>query len=262
MLVFSSMLIGAFLFFPTLQATPSPAGAVETESRPVDVQMDTPHSPMKLQKDLEQLKRENQRLKDMLAQKKRAIIKQRKEDPPHPPRDAQEEHARVEKVAVPGVVASDRAPAAAPAQVPVPANVSRFPHEGGQFGPRNERQEAVVRTMKWAWQGYKDFAWGHDELLPVTKSHSEWFHLGLTIVDALDTLIIMGMETEFLEAKNWVEHDLKLDQDVNVNLFETTIRVLGGLLSAYHLSNEQVFLDRAVCKIVIIMIIMDYDAGK
>lgn len=30
-------------------------------------------------------------------------------------------------------------------------------------------QEEVVATMKWAWKGYKEFAWGKDELLPVSK---------------------------------------------------------------------------------------------
>jgi hypothetical protein len=55
-------------------------------------------------------------------------------------------------------------------------------------GPRNEQQKAVVGTMLWAWKGYKEHAWGHDELKPVSKGNEEWFHLGLTLIDALDTL--------------------------------------------------------------------------
>ena len=39
---------------------------------------------------------------------------------------------------------------------------------------------------------------------------------------------------------------MNIKPNVDVNLFETTIRVLGGLLSAYHLSNDEVFLDKAV----------------
>jgi hypothetical protein len=50
---------------------------------------------------------------------------------------------------------------------------------------------------------------------------------------------------EFFEARDWVEESLSFDVGKNVNLFETTIRVLGGLLSAYHLSGEQVFLNKA-----------------
>ena len=63
-----------------------------------------------------------------------------------------------------------------------------------------------------------------------------WFNLGLTLVDSLDTLLIMGLRDEFLEARDWVEHSLALNSDTDVNLFETTIRVLGGLLAAFHLS--------------------------
>lgn len=51
---------------------------------------------------------------------------------------------------------------------------------------------------------------------------------------------------EFDEAKEWVAHYLRLNTDRDVNLFEVTIRVLGGLLSAYHLSAERIFLEKAV----------------
>lgn len=51
---------------------------------------------------------------------------------------------------------------------------------------------------------------------------------------------------EFAEARAWVEKELSFSKNVDVNLFETTIRVLGGLLSTYHLSGDQLFLDKAV----------------
>ena len=110
-----------------------------------------------------------------------------------------------------------------------------------------ERQKAVVAAFKHAWKGYKDYAWGYDELKPLSKRESTWFNLGLTLVDSLDTMWLMGLETEFKEARDWVAKDLIIEQDRDVNLFETTIRVLGGLLSAYHLTEDQVFLDKAVC---------------
>lgn len=50
---------------------------------------------------------------------------------------------------------------------------------------------------------------------------------------------------EFDEAKKWIETELNFNQDKYVSLFETTIRVLGGLLSAFHLSGEQIFLQKA-----------------
>ena len=137
-----------------------------------------------------------------------------------------------------------------------------------------DRLEAVRDAFRHAWKGYKDHAWGHDELKPISKSFGEWFGLGLTLIDSLDTMWILGLKegilcqlfrtvnlsfplflpltllfwlhTEFEEAKNWVEKELTFNKNVDVNLFETTIRVLGGLLSTYHLSGDQLFLDKAV----------------
>ena len=61
-------------------------------------------------------------------------------------------------------------------------------------GPTNNQQEAVVNAFKHAWAAYKKYAWGKDELQPLTKGHSTWFNLGLTMVDSLDTMYIMGLK--------------------------------------------------------------------
>lgn len=107
------------------------------------------------------------------------------------------------------------------------------------------RLEAVREAFRHAWKGYKDCAWGHDELRPLSKSYSEWFGLGLTLIDALDTMWIMGLKEEFEEAKTWVATELTFNKNVDVNLFESTIRILGGLLSTYHLSGDNMFLEKA-----------------
>lgn len=83
-------------------------------------------------------------------------------------------------------------------------------------------------------------------ILKFSCTSSEWFNLGLTIIDALDTLYIMDMQDEYNDAKNWVENSLKLDVNRDVNLFETTIRVLGGLLSIYHLTGDEVYKTKAL----------------
>ncbi|XP_063604139.1 endoplasmic reticulum mannosyl-oligosaccharide 1,2-alpha-mannosidase-like [Penaeus indicus] len=111
---------------------------------------------------------------------------------------------------------------------------------------RSERQEAVVGAMKHAWKGYKTYAWGHDHLKPLSRSSNDWFRLGLTLIDALDTLWIMDLKDEFNEAREWVATQLNFNINQDVNLFESTIRILGGLLSTYHLTNDQLFLDKAV----------------
>ncbi|XP_030197645.1 endoplasmic reticulum mannosyl-oligosaccharide 1,2-alpha-mannosidase isoform X1 [Gadus morhua] len=109
-----------------------------------------------------------------------------------------------------------------------------------------DRPEAVRQAFRHAWLGYKSYAWGHDELKPVSKTFAEWFGLGLTLVDALDTMWILGLKEEFSEARGWVEKDLSFSRNVDVNLFESTIRVLGGLLSTYHLTSDQLFLEKAI----------------
>lgn len=66
-------------------------------------------------------------------------------------------------------------------------------------GSTNSRQKAVVEAFKHAWKGYKEFAWGHDNLKPMSMGSHDWFGLGLTIVDSLDTLYIMDLqEGEFV----------------------------------------------------------------
>lgn len=127
----------------------------------------------------------------------------------------------------------------------------KLEYGGMKLGPPFEsnytdRQKAVVSAFRHAWRAYKQFAWGKDELKPVTKSSNEWFNLGLTLVDSLDTMWLMGLRDEFNDAKKWIQFEMDVAQDKDVNLFETTIRVLGGLLSTYHLTGDNLFLDKAV----------------
>lgn len=111
---------------------------------------------------------------------------------------------------------------------------------------QSQRQKKVVEAFRHAWEGYKKYAWGHDELRPISRSHSEWFGIGLTIIDSLDTMLLMNLREEFQQAREWVANSLTFEKNVDVNLFETTIRVLGGLLSAYHLSGDDLFLRKAI----------------
>ncbi|KAL7980496.1 hypothetical protein Chor_001650 [Crotalus horridus] len=76
---------------------------------------------------------------------------------------------------------------------------------------------------------------------------------GATVVDALDTLYVMELQEEFQEAKDWVEQSFDLNvQNGEASLFEVNIRYVGGLLSAYYLTGEEVGTDpiaRLICKI-------------
>lgn len=57
----------------------------------------------------------------------------------------------------------------------------------------------------------------------------------------------MNLTEEYARARDWIANELTFERSDNFNTFETTIRVLGGLLSAYHLSdNDPIFLEKAV----------------
>ncbi|XP_077251003.1 alpha-mannosidase 3 isoform X2 [Tasmannia lanceolata] len=101
------------------------------------------------------------------------------------------------------------------------------------------RQGKVKEAFIHAWSGYRNYAMGYDELMPLSRRGVDGLGgLGATIVDSLDTAMIMGIDEIVSEAGTWVEKHLskRIFEKGQVNLFETTIRVLGGLLSAYHLS--------------------------
>ncbi|KAF6167470.1 hypothetical protein GIB67_031671 [Kingdonia uniflora] len=104
------------------------------------------------------------------------------------------------------------------------------------------RQQKVKEAFSHAWFGYKNYAMGFDELMPLSQRGVDGLGgLGATVVDALDTAMIMGADEVVLEAGTWVEKHLsqRISEKGQVNLFETTIRVLGGLLSAFHLSGGE-----------------------
>ncbi|KAL0398338.1 UNVERIFIED_CONTAM: Mannosyl-oligosaccharide 1,2-alpha-mannosidase MNS3 [Sesamum radiatum] len=106
----------------------------------------------------------------------------------------------------------------------------------------NVRQQRVKEAFIHAWSGYRNYAMGYDELMPLSHRGVDGLGgLGATVVDALDTAMIMGVDEVIHEAGSWIEKHLpeRIDGKGQVNLFETTIRVLGGLLSAYHLSGGE-----------------------
>lgn len=137
-----------------------------------------------------------------------------------------------------------RKPPRLPPQLPPDekATKSNLNHEPDYLNSKEKwatRQQNVKHAFVHAWSGYKKYAMGFDELMPISHRGVDGLGgLGATVVDALDTAIIMGIDDIVSEAGTWVEIHLseKISQKGQVNLFETTIRVLGGLLSAYHLS--------------------------
>ncbi|KAL8773119.1 MAG: hypothetical protein Q9209_001795 [Squamulea sp. 1 TL-2023] len=102
----------------------------------------------------------------------------------------------------------------------------------------DERREKVKDAFIRSWDGYEKYAWGHDLYHPTSKKGTQMTPTGMgwIIVDALDTLIIMNLTSRLTHAREWITTSLNYEQDQEVNTFETTIRMLGGLLSAHYLS--------------------------
>ncbi|KAL6585277.1 mannosyl-oligosaccharide alpha-1,2-mannosidase [Orobanche minor] len=113
-----------------------------------------------------------------------------------------------------------------------------------------QRREKVKDAMIHAWSSYENYAWGHDELQPQSKNGVDSFGgLGATLIDALDSLYIMGLDEQFQKARQWVADSLDFNKNYDASVFETTIRflykVVGGLLSTYDLSGDNIFLEKA-----------------
>ncbi|KAJ1963969.1 mannosyl-oligosaccharide alpha-1,2-mannosidase [Dipsacomyces acuminosporus] len=119
-------------------------------------------------------------------------------------------------------------------------NALRTSGNKGDAREWKERRSKVVQAAKHAWDAYKRDAYGSDEYHPMSHTGSNMTvnGFGYHIADSLDTLLLMKLTDEYKEARDFLVNKISFDQEGAVSLFETTIRVLGGLLSAYHWSGE------------------------
>lgn len=127
---------------------------------------------------------------------------------------------------------------------------NRYPLPTGPW--EDEPKRAVIEAIKESWSAYANSkAWGSDDFYVLTGTGGNLTRsgsIGYFIVDVLDTLILTKeMDTEYARAREYIKNELRFDIDGDFNAFETTIRVLGGLLSAYHLTGkDQLYLDKAI----------------
>jgi len=119
-----------------------------------------------------------------------------------------------------------------------PASLAR---ERWTAAERLDMAARVRSAVLESWAGYKKHAWQHDELKPVSNSWKDWHEhsLLMTPVDTLDTLLLIGATAEADEAKKLIVETLSFDHDISVKNFEITIRLLGGLLSAYEMTGDE-----------------------
>ncbi|GAA1257962.1 hypothetical protein GCM10009665_55320 [Kitasatospora nipponensis] len=139
---------------------------------------------------------------------------------------------------VPALAALAR-PAAATA---APAAPSPVPSPGRRADPEPLPSDAAVAREVRAeflhsWQGYRQAAWGYDEVRPVSGGRHDFFaaghSFGLSAVEALDTLWVMELDEEVAQAADWIEAHLDPVADVDMPVFESVIRLVGGLLAGY-----------------------------
>lgn len=111
-----------------------------------------------------------------------------------------------------------------------------------------DKLAAEVKTeFLHAWNGYKKHAWGNDDLKPLSKSYHNWYPQPLLMspVDGLDTMYLMGLKDEGDKTRKYITDTLSFDKDIDVQNFEITIRLLGGLLSAYQITGDKKLLTMA-----------------
>lgn len=117
------------------------------------------------------------------------------------------------------------------------------------FTADEARRDAVVEAFKHAWLAYERDAMGDDEYHPISQKGTNLTAaggIGYTVIDSIDTMLIMGLHDEYERARIWIRDELSFDRNASFSTFETTIRVMGGLLSAYHLSGgDPLFLEKA-----------------
>ena len=128
-------------------------------------------------------------------------------------------------------------PTGTPAKIP--KIQKKLPKEANKIN-RLTRRDAVKAAFVRSWDGYRKHAWLHDEVTPLSGGYLDTFGgWAATLVDGLDTLWLMGMKQEFEDAVAALDKiDFSMTDEEQLNVFETTIRYLGGFLGAYDISGQ------------------------
>eukprot|EP01130_Rhizamoeba_saxonica_P005708 TRINITY_DN2267_c0_g1_i1.p1 TRINITY_DN2267_c0_g1~~TRINITY_DN2267_c0_g1_i1.p1 ORF type:complete len:601 (+),score=157.02 TRINITY_DN2267_c0_g1_i1:39-1841(+) len=126
----------------------------------------------------------------------------------------------------------------------------KIPHVVG-YDPVGEdpeikrKRNAIKEGFRHAYKGYEDRCFGKGELKPVSGNCHPGIigGLGLSIIDSMDTMLIMGLDEEYKRARDYVV-DMDFSKNSFISVFETNIRVVGGLLTAYEFTGDQKLLDK------------------
>uniref|UniRef100_A0A1A9X3F2 alpha-1,2-Mannosidase n=1 Tax=Glossina brevipalpis TaxID=37001 RepID=A0A1A9X3F2_9MUSC len=114
----------------------------------------------------------------------------------------------------------------------------------------DDKRTKIQEMMEHAWDNYKLYAWGKNELLkPSLQTHMESSSndMGTTIVDSLDTLYIMGLQTEYKEGREWIKRNFNL-RNINewVSVSEMNTRFVGSFLTLYAFTGDDMYKKKAI----------------
>jgi ER degradation enhancer, mannosidase alpha-like 2 len=113
--------------------------------------------------------------------------------------------------------------------------------QGSPAIDKKKLEQQVKAEFKHAWDGYKQYCWGHDDLKPVTRTCRDWYGtpIYMTAVDSLDSLYMLGFKKEADRTRDYIAKNLSFDKDISVQVFEIVIRELGGLITAYQMTGDK-----------------------
>ncbi|TVY64346.1 putative mannosyl-oligosaccharide alpha-1,2-mannosidase [Lachnellula suecica] len=115
----------------------------------------------------------------------------------------------------------------------------QYPFPAGQGG-NSTRADAVKEEYRYVWAEYAKYAFGQDDLLPISHAGTnDLFGWGATIVDGIDTAVVMGLTDIVTSQLAWIASVDFSSSAYIVDEFDAMIRYIGGLLSAYDLINSK-----------------------
>lgn len=132
----------------------------------------------------------------------------------------------------------------------LPVRATAFPDSRGGPGDPQIAKEISTEFLH-AWDCYKKYAFGYDQVKPRSGKPDHFFFpkqnqsIGLSIIEALDTLYVMGLDSELKICLDWIYANLTFNINADFNVFEGIIRVLGGLLAGYLAIRDQRLLQLA-----------------
>ena len=140
----------------------------------------------------------------------------------------------------------------------------RFSKLFGRQLPYFERDEQnlneIRAEMLHAWNGYRKYCWGAGELTGTKEATCTNSFPALTLIDSLPTLYAMQLYDEFNMSRDYLKYNHTFNGGWST--FEIVIRVLGGLISAYQLSNDEIFLNKSIELADVILPLINSTTGR